>query len=168
MKELRALSVRQPWAELIARGAKTLELRSWRTNYKGPLIICSSQNLSDFVLLKPQERQGFGAIGVTICLVDLVEVRPFLGDDDDARAAGLEKLARLAGRPLHLDPAHHPRWAWKLERPRRLPARPVAGKLGLFRLSLPSRPLPGTDRTCPGQGLLFPSSPGEEGARREP
>jgi len=35
----KALSVRQPWAELIISGRKTIELRSWTTNYRGPLWI---------------------------------------------------------------------------------------------------------------------------------
>ena len=32
-----ALSIRQPWAELILSGRKTLELRTWITDYRGPL-----------------------------------------------------------------------------------------------------------------------------------
>jgi len=31
-----ALSVRQPWAELILQGRKTIELRTWETDYRGP------------------------------------------------------------------------------------------------------------------------------------
>ena len=34
-----ALSIRQPWAELILRGVKRVELRSWHTHYRGPLWI---------------------------------------------------------------------------------------------------------------------------------
>ena len=34
---MKALSIRQPWAELIMQGRKTLELRTWRTNYRGAL-----------------------------------------------------------------------------------------------------------------------------------
>src|ERR1700751_3370272 len=33
------LSIRQPWAELILRGEKTIENRSWRTNHRGTLYI---------------------------------------------------------------------------------------------------------------------------------
>lgn len=32
-----AISVRQPWAELIMRGEKSIELRSWTTDYRGQL-----------------------------------------------------------------------------------------------------------------------------------
>lgn len=36
---VKALTIRQPWATLIALGVKTIETRSWRTNYRGPLAI---------------------------------------------------------------------------------------------------------------------------------
>lgn len=36
---MRILTLTQPWASLIAIGAKTLETRSWRTGYRGPLAI---------------------------------------------------------------------------------------------------------------------------------
>ncbi|MCK4601047.1 MAG: ASCH domain-containing protein [Phycisphaerae bacterium] len=36
---MKALSFHQPWATLIAIGAKRIETRSWRTNYRGLLAI---------------------------------------------------------------------------------------------------------------------------------
>jgi hypothetical protein len=36
---VKALSIRQPWAWLIVTGYKDIENRSWRTNYRGPLLI---------------------------------------------------------------------------------------------------------------------------------
>lgn len=36
---MRALTVRQPWAELEASGAKSIEVRTWATSYRGPLAI---------------------------------------------------------------------------------------------------------------------------------
>lgn len=36
---MKALTLTQPWASLVAIGAKTIETRSWRTNYRGPLLI---------------------------------------------------------------------------------------------------------------------------------
>jgi len=40
---MRALSVKQPWANLIASGRKTIEVRTWATTYRGPVIIVSSK-----------------------------------------------------------------------------------------------------------------------------
>ena len=39
MKELKVLVVRQPWAWLIVNGYKDIENRSWRTRYRGALLI---------------------------------------------------------------------------------------------------------------------------------
>lgn len=36
---MKALTIRQPWASLIAAGVKTIETRSWSTKYRGPLAI---------------------------------------------------------------------------------------------------------------------------------
>ena len=37
--EMRALSIRQPWAWLIVNGHKDIENRSWRTKYRGPFLV---------------------------------------------------------------------------------------------------------------------------------
>ncbi len=36
---MRALTLYQPWATLVAIGAKNYETRSWKTEYRGPLAI---------------------------------------------------------------------------------------------------------------------------------
>ncbi len=36
---MKALTLHQPWAHLVAEGVKTVETRSWRTNYRGLLAI---------------------------------------------------------------------------------------------------------------------------------
>jgi len=36
---VKALTLTQPWAYLVAVGAKTIETRSWRATYRGPLAI---------------------------------------------------------------------------------------------------------------------------------
>lgn len=36
---MKALSLTQPWATLVAVGAKAIETRSWATYYRGPLMI---------------------------------------------------------------------------------------------------------------------------------
>lgn len=39
---MKTLSLLQPWATLIALGAKQIETRSWRTSYRGPVAIHAS------------------------------------------------------------------------------------------------------------------------------
>lgn len=43
---MKILSLTQPWATLIAVGAKKIETRSWGTSYRGPLAIHAAKNLN--------------------------------------------------------------------------------------------------------------------------
>lgn len=47
---MRALSLLQPWASLVAVGAKGFETRSWGTHYRGEVAICASAGLPKTVL----------------------------------------------------------------------------------------------------------------------
>ncbi len=40
---MKALSIRQPWADLIIRGEKRIENRKWKTNYRGHVLIHASK-----------------------------------------------------------------------------------------------------------------------------
>lgn len=65
--KMKGLSLWQPWASLIATGAKRYETRSWATNYRGPLLICaakgglSRKELSGF-LDQPQFQGGLAPL----------------------------------------------------------------------------------------------------------
>lgn len=41
---MRALSMRQPWAELVLRRQKKIETRKWNTNFRGDFFIHSPKN----------------------------------------------------------------------------------------------------------------------------
>jgi len=40
---MKALSIKQPWAELILQGRKTIEIRSWNTRYRGYFLTHASK-----------------------------------------------------------------------------------------------------------------------------
>ena len=42
---MKALTIIQPWATLIASGHKMNETRSWKTNYRGEVLIHAGKNL---------------------------------------------------------------------------------------------------------------------------
>lgn len=43
---IKAISLWQPWATAIALSLKTWETRSWKTHYRGWLVICAAQKTS--------------------------------------------------------------------------------------------------------------------------
>lgn len=36
---MKAISLHQPWAQLVVAGRKRIETRSWKTSHRGPLLI---------------------------------------------------------------------------------------------------------------------------------
>lgn len=124
---MKALSVRQPWASLIATGRKTIEVRTWSTRHRGKLLICASK----FVYKKPpiHVRSGFELLadieepiirGEALCVADLVDVRPAKLPDDQ-----MESLA-----PMELT-----HFSWEVRVLKKVQPMPVRGRLGLFEVT---------------------------------
>lgn len=140
ISEIMALTVRQPFAALIASGIKTLETRGWQTDYRGPLLICAgkeahslykSYNLNTGTLeLGNQSAPAFYQVdfdlfkieGAAVCTVDLVGVRPFL------KGSLVEKDACCDWFPGG--------FVWELENPRLVEPKPIRGRPGLFKANL--------------------------------
>lgn len=58
--DLRALSIRQPWIELILSGIKTVENRTWNTPWRGLLVLHAGQR-RDLVLVRMLAEHGYHA-----------------------------------------------------------------------------------------------------------
>jgi len=106
---MKALSIKQPWANLIATGQKTIETRLWPTDYRGPLLIVSSK--------KPDIHPA----GYALAVAELVDCRPMTAADETAACCG-----RYPGV-----------YSWVLEDVRKIPIFPVRGKLGLYDVTVP-------------------------------
>lgn len=66
MNTVKALSILPEYADDILVGMKTVEWRSWKTDYRGDLLICaSSRKLKGYIS------------GYALCMVKLVDVVPF-------------------------------------------------------------------------------------------
>lgn len=92
---MKALTIYEPWASLVALGAKKIETRSWPTKYRGPLAIHAGKTIrTEFMNLawkepfysalkplhnrvdgRPGIRYHFGCVIAIAQLVDCVEVR---------------------------------------------------------------------------------------------
>lgn len=53
---MKALTVWQPWASLIALDLKKYETRSWPTNYRGNIVIHAAKTDDGWFYLSPHER----------------------------------------------------------------------------------------------------------------
>ena len=75
---MKALSIKQPWASLVATGVKTVECRTWKTKYRGPLLICSSKG--DIAI----DDDGDSLVlpgGMALAVVELLDIRPMTKAD---------------------------------------------------------------------------------------
>jgi hypothetical protein len=118
MMDLKVLVIRQPWAWLIVHGFKDIENRSWKTRYRGTLLIQASANLPARRMLEedclfaralgaelPEEFDTGGIIGI-VQLVDCVT---------SSRSKWFHGLV-----------------GWVLTKPKTLRFMPLKGRLGLF------------------------------------
>ncbi len=121
-REIRALTIRQPFPELILRRRKPYEIRSWRTNYRGPLLIHSAAKIKTDCAresgLKPETLMTSAFVGVAV----LSDVRPYTRAD-----------SKLLNQKRAIGGWSPGQFSWVLKKPLRF-ARPIKanGKLGLF------------------------------------
>jgi hypothetical protein len=128
---MQALCVRQPFAELIARGVKDLEIRTWRTEYRGNLLIVASSTIDSFgreAMAKFGLRDRDCPTGRAICAVKLDAIMT------------VRNTTRVIGRrgdyaPVYARACCEPSpgdWAWHLSFPVRVQPFAVRGRLRLF------------------------------------
>lgn len=101
---MKALSVQQPWANLIASGEKTIETRKWKTEYRGDLLIVSSR--------KPHIEPA----GQALAVVRLTDCHPMQVSE--------EWMACCS--------CYHGAFAWTLSNLRKIQPFQVKGRLGLY------------------------------------
>lgn len=130
---MRALSLWQPWASLIALGAKRIETRGWQTSYRGPMAIHAAQRVEravcfDDPFLECLSVGGFARPeelpqGMFVAIAELVEIVP----TEAIRES-------LSDREWHFGNYEAGRFAWKLEQVQPLHAWPGRGRQGLWKL----------------------------------
>lgn len=126
----KSLSVKQPFADLLTRvvyrdengqyhAAKSIEVRSRPTNFRGDLLICSSA--------KPVDPWGRHLAGVTCGFVELYDIKPVeaFTPEDWAATCIPENDRPKTG------------FGWLMRNPRRVVEMPVKGQLGFYNLIVP-------------------------------
>lgn len=103
---MKALTLTQPWASLVALGVKSVETRSWSTAYRGPLAIHAAKGW-------PREAQeayddwhtctnlpSVPVLGAVVAIARLVDVRPAevvaIEISEEERDAGYYAAGRFA------------------------------------------------------------------------
>lgn len=135
---MKAISLKQPFAALVAAGVKQYETRKWGTKYRGPLLIqaslaahplfCGYDFETEKLELDNRSAKRFYDVpryfiprsGEMMCVVDLVDVYPF---PNTKEAESLACCDWYEG------------FVWKIENPRITLPIPLKGQLSIFEVS---------------------------------
>ncbi|MBW4084962.1 ASCH domain-containing protein [Paenibacillus sp. S150] len=113
---MKCLTIRQPWATLIALGEKQFETRSWKTAYRGELAIHAGMGIDKAVCKREPfrsalSRHGFTAgnlpLGAIIATSRLADCHKVSLDDAEEGWPGGDEFA--------FGDYSQGRFAWKLE-----------------------------------------------------
>ena len=107
---MKALSIKDPWASLIVSGKKTIELRTWHTNYR------------DLIFIHRSGKNG-GIVGNA----EIVDIMEF---------GSLNHFRSLRDKHHAPDEFYREKlYGWILENARQIELIPCKGKLGLWESS---------------------------------
>ena len=122
---MKVLTIKQPWATLIVEGYKEYEFRSWKTKYRGKILIHASLSLEKDANERFSEYNLNHEYG---CIIGEAEITDCILVDGEFN----EKLRKI--NPLVYARSNHTEtYAWKLENIKKYD-KPiyVKGKLGLW------------------------------------
>jgi hypothetical protein len=111
-RDLIALGIRQPWAELILRGVKTLEVRTLETRVRGPIYLYASKRIATIpaarrVIKQHDLSEADLPTGVIVGTIEIVGTHLCDARDTDVSCVPQSFLRGKIG--------------WELARPERLP-----------------------------------------------
>ena len=117
---MKVLSIKQPYAELIVQGKKTIELRKWNTKFRGEFLIHASK-IPD---KKAMEKFNFKdlPLGAIVGKVTITEVKKYKNEQEHAE-----------DQHLHLASIHWGNYGFILKNPQRIePIIPAKGQLNFW------------------------------------
>lgn len=122
---MKVLTVREPWASLIVNGHKKYEFRSWKTNYRGKILIHSGLNIEKEMLDRFKDYNLDCVRGGIIGECELVDC--ILVDDEfNKKLRDIDPV--VYGRSNHTET-----YAWKLDNIKKYDkVIYTKGKLGLW------------------------------------
>lgn len=119
---MKALSLKQPYAELILQRKKKIELRKWNTKFRGNFLIHASK-IPDEAAMK---KFGFNELplGKIVGKAELVNVKKYLDSNEHKK-----------DRKLHLASENYGNYGFILKNVERVKEIPCNGALGFWEFS---------------------------------
>lgn len=165
MNTIKAITLTQPWATLLAIGGKHFETRSWKTDYRGPLVIHAAKTMpryaKDFIaysrtchewlvnndirigpLARPESWIPMGQVVARTFLVACVQVNEYTKTHgawiDPVRGPSYHIVLPPNPPELEFGDYSDGRWVWVLDETQALPEPiPAKGAQGLWNWTPP-------------------------------
>ncbi len=125
---MKVLTLKQPWATLVAEGLKKYEFRTWKTNYRGKILIHAGagidkkamEKFKDLNLVYPSKK-----IIAEVLITDCLEL------DDALNRKIISENSIVYGNKFRTG------YAWKLSNVKKVYIdKSINGKLGLWNIDL--------------------------------
>jgi len=116
---MKALSLKQPYAELILQGKKTIELRTWNTKFRGAFLIHASKTPD----MKAMKQFGFTNLscGYIVGKATLVNVKKYATEQEHQK-----------DKHLHVASSTWGTYGFILKNPKRISPVPARGNLNFW------------------------------------
>ncbi len=124
---MKVLTIKQPWATLIAEGYKIYEFRTWKTKFRGEFLIHAGTGIDKEAM---KRFKHLGLFYPTGCIIAKVTLTDCLEVDDELRKK-LEHLDPLVYLGVIKDHAWQG-YAFKLENVEKITPIEIKGKLGFW------------------------------------
>ena len=127
---MKVLTIKQPWATLIMQGDKKFEFRSWKTNYRGELLIHAGKGIDKAAMKRlskyiPENLPSEKILG-KVKLVDCIEM-----------STEFKEILLKENKEIYTDSSFKENYGWKLENVEVFD-KPIEtkGKLGLWEYNM--------------------------------
>lgn len=124
---MKVITVKQPFASLIAEGYKEYEFRTWKTNYRGEILIHAGKNVDkeamkryEYLNLKYPTGCIIAKANITDCIYVDEKLKVMLQKKDPIVYYGVLKKSSFEG------------YGFKLENVQKIENISINGKLGLW------------------------------------
>ena len=132
--KMKVITIKQPFATLIAEGLKEYEFRTWKTKYRGDILIHAGKSIDKKAMKRYEHLNLEYPIG---CIIAKATITDCINVDEDTR-----KMLNEKNPLVYSSIIKHTEWVgygFKLEKVEKIGPIPINGKLSLWDYNYPQK-----------------------------
>lgn len=124
---MKVITIKQPWATLIAKGYKEYEFRTWKTKYRGDILIHAGKGIDKKAMSRFEDLKLEYPTG---CIIAKAKITDCIYVDDEFRKQVVSKNNKVYKGIAQKD--NWEGYGFKLENVQEIKPIPINGKLSLW------------------------------------